>query len=302
MEAVGGEFDEQLLLLSAQALARDTNWQISLSRTPACILQASAPDPDSTDTEETALKDAQAEDVCPICMDEIHSSVECVNGHAFCHACLERVYRASAPRLSCPICRVDMDTTIRNPLRAPEGGAVLTMRIGNTHVHEHRADSRNEHQWDAYVDVSVAVQDQSQDANDLPLVDEVIFNLHPTFTPRTVRLTPTTRPPLHAGARRFSVTRRGWGMFEIGIRVVLRTGVVPRTHTFRHMLSFDGDGSTASHAHAVIIPREVLEAAREENVRRRRAYTYSRPTRRPLPSSSPPSPPSPPVGPPVPPA
>ena len=64
-----------------------------------------------------------------------------------------------------------------------------------------------------------------------------------------------------ANGKRYSVQRLGWGMFEVGIQLVLRTG---ETHTFRHMLSFDGDGSGANQAHSVPIPRETLDAAREE--------------------------------------
>mmetsp|Transcript_29405 Transcript_29405/g.40627 ORF Transcript_29405/g.40627 Transcript_29405/m.40627 type:complete len:553 (+) Transcript_29405:96-1754(+) len=59
----------------------------------------------------------------------------------------------------------------------------------------------------------------------LPLIRSVVFDLHPTFCPSSVEV---TQPP-------FSLSRVGWGVFEIGITVHDIRGT---THRFSHKLSF----------------------------------------------------------------
>ena len=74
---------------------------------------------------------------CPICFDELGNSktLECPNGHCFCRNCLRRMYAQSGSVLTCPLCRTIIDSSCLKlrSMRAPKGGAVVTLRIGNTH-------------------------------------------------------------------------------------------------------------------------------------------------------------------------
>jgi hypothetical protein len=66
--------------------------------------------------------------------------------------------------------------------------------------------------------------------NVLKEIESVEYGLHPTFSPSDVKVTDTRNPQMP-----FSLTRIGWGVFEIRIKVTFRDG---RTMRLTHMLKF----------------------------------------------------------------
>ena len=62
-------------------------------------------------------------------------------------------------------------------------------------------------------------------------IQSVEYQLHPTFTPSVVTVTETSNPQMP-----FGLTRTGWGVFEIRIKVMFRDG---RTTRLTHMLTFE---------------------------------------------------------------
>eukprot|EP00995_Heteronema_vittatum_P008883 NODE_4145_length_605_cov_109.406475_g2982_i0.p3 GENE.NODE_4145_length_605_cov_109.406475_g2982_i0~~NODE_4145_length_605_cov_109.406475_g2982_i0.p3 ORF type:complete len:90 (+),score=46.88 NODE_4145_length_605_cov_109.406475_g2982_i0:25-270(+) len=73
------------------------------------------------------------------------------------------------------------------------------------------------------------------------LVAAVDFDLHPTFTPSSVRV---KQAP-------YTVSRLGWGSFEIAVTVHWQAQAaggagLPATSTYRHMLRFEDDETSAT--------------------------------------------------------
>ena len=84
-------------------------------------------------------EDEPEEEECPVCLDALSEAktLNCPNGHTFCRDCLRRVYMQTSPRvLACPLCRTTIDSSALKlrAFRAPKGGAIVTLRIGNTHA------------------------------------------------------------------------------------------------------------------------------------------------------------------------
>jgi len=101
----------------------------------------------------------------------------------------------------------------------------LQIQVGNYH-HQVEGDGgsdQNRHRWTVFV------------ASNIPKsIESVTFQLHPTFSPSTVRVNEPVKQ--HQGpGEEFQLTRLGWGTFSIGIDIVLRGGKTLRTS---HELSF----------------------------------------------------------------
>ena len=62
-------------------------------------------------------------------------------------------------------------------------------------------------------------------------IQSVEYQLHSTFTPSVVTVTQTSNPQMP-----FGLTRNGWGVFEVRIKVTFRDG---RTTRLTHMLRFE---------------------------------------------------------------
>jgi len=103
------------------------------------------------------------------------------------------------------------------PSSIVEGG----LRIGNTHELVNIAGTQNRHNWSVFV--------RAENGSSLEdVVDYVAFELHPSFHPAVIKL---TKAP-------YSVSRLGWGTFEVGITIHWKSSVsLPPSH-FTHMLRF----------------------------------------------------------------
>ena len=210
---------------------------------------------------------------CAVCLNSIGDTDSkllalCPNGHPFCRECLRLVYAHRFPRmLTCPLCRTVIDPGVLDPKRAaqraPSGGAMLTLRIGNSHVYDETARSRRHH-WEIYVDLvgftlSAAVEGMCADGlQPESLVSEVLFS-HRTFRPRHLSVSESEENA--AGQPRFTIRGRSAWEFEVAICVQFRG---PGRLAFRHELSFDGDGSDALQEHNVAIRPELIAAAQGE--------------------------------------
>jgi len=236
-------------------------------------------------------EEADDDATCPVCLDPISEArtLDCPNGHTFCRPCLRRVYEHSCPRvLACPLCRTVIDPAILKLryLRPPRGGGIVTLRIGNTHVAlDDPADDA--HAWECYVDVvGIGLSKRRGQLPAEALVSAVIFDLHPTFeTPRvSVSACDSVCTASEGGGfarRRFGVARSGWGTFVVRITVLFCGSYRVK---FKHLLSFDGDGSGSMQEHRVAIYPKVLAAV--ERLQRLSRPLVSRPlVSRPPPSS-----------------
>jgi NAD-dependent SIR2 family protein deacetylase len=100
----------------------------------------------------------------------------------------------------------------------------VTLEVGNTHEAV-PMDKGNAHRWTMFV----KLPEGRDDASDLAeLVDHVTYDLHPTFSPAQVRV---TQAP-------FSVTRTGWGTFNVGVTVQWKKQVGRAPLQCTHSLSF----------------------------------------------------------------
>jgi hypothetical protein len=228
--------------------------------------------------ERQQLSDEEEEDTCPICMHPFFDlSVQCPNSHRFCMGCLRTLHGMSHNRtrlIACPLCRIGIDPALIDPgLSPPTGGAILVLRIGNTH--EENTDRHNPHRWMCYVDVVSLITNEQEDGaigrqpRAETLIHSVDFNLHPTFKPRRVSCSAPRQCLAQASVDRIEERRRfssgsknGWGMFEVDVQLRLRGG--GKRIQFWHMLSFEGDGSLAEQEHRVPLSAGAFRAAREE--------------------------------------
>ena len=99
---------------------------------------------------------------------------------------------------------------------------------GNDHrliSEEDAGESYNTHEWKAFIECSNKEITKN-------FISKVDFKLHPTFNPSKVTV---NQLPL-------SITRWGWGVFEIKIVVHWKKWMNKKPTTLPHMLSFDEDG------------------------------------------------------------
>eukprot|EP01059_Diplonema_ambulator_P031809 TRINITY_DN5966_c3_g1_i1.p1 TRINITY_DN5966_c3_g1~~TRINITY_DN5966_c3_g1_i1.p1 ORF type:complete len:698 (+),score=109.56 TRINITY_DN5966_c3_g1_i1:191-2095(+) len=92
----------------------------------------------------------------------------------------------------------------------PKRGSEVWISVGNTSTQKAEGD----YEWTVY----------AQPEKDF--VKKVVFTLHETFSPNVIEV---TSPP-------FSLTRRGWGSFDVNVEVHHKTG---QTNTFTHHLTLD---------------------------------------------------------------
>lgn len=111
--------------------------------------------------------------------------------------------------------------------------------IGNKHAKVNTNDT-NQHRWTLFVEFEDS--DQISD-----LVEKIVVTLHPTFYNPIVTL---THPP-------FEITRIGWGVFLIPVKIYWKewTGLWITEHS--HYLSFDEEGAKSKMK--VKIEREKIE-------------------------------------------
>eukprot|EP00940_MAST-03C_sp_MAST-3C-sp2_P001435 g1435.t1 len=97
----------------------------------------------------------------------------------------------------------------------------MTTRITIGNASSPVKDSDKSYDWTMYV----------RGSNDF--VDKVVFELHPTFSPPSVTV---SSPP-------FEITRRGWGTFDVKVKVFTKDG---RSHVYVHALNFSNDGKDSA--------------------------------------------------------
>lgn len=197
---------------------------------------------------------------CPICIMILVEPIKVSCGHIYCRFCLDELILNSTDEneFKCPMCRSSIDKGLdfeiesfldcclkeKFPseynvrLKAVEDlrklwGEYEKLRIsyGNTHelVSEPRQSRsmlqyKNTHRWCTFVEL---------DKEKSHLIDQVVFELHPTFNPNTVTI---TKPP-------FQISRLGWGMFEITIIIHWNKNFIDAEPLkLQHCLSFTGNG------------------------------------------------------------
>eukprot|EP00727_Mastigamoeba_balamuthi_P006497 m51a1_g2468 putative transcriptional sir2 family protein (467) ;mRNA; r:36099-37602 len=110
--------------------------------------------------------------------------------------------------------------------RAVKLGGLL---IGNTH----EAVDPDHHRWTAFVRPAPEIATVDLWA----VISSVTFELHPTFTPSSVKV---TKPP-------YEVTRIGWGTFDVTVTVAWRCKEWGESTTFVHTLDFEAPQSATVH-------------------------------------------------------
>lgn len=214
-----------------------------------------------------------ASSTCAVCLNSLEDADSkalalCPNGHPFCRECLRLVYAHRFPRmLTCPLCRTVIDPCVLDPKRAaeraPTGGAMLTLRIGNSHAIDETARSRK-HQWEVFVDVvgftlSATVEGNFADfLQPESLISEILFS-HRSFRPRHLVVSESEENA--TGQPRYMIRGRSTWEFEVAIFIQFHG---PGRLAFRHELSFDGDGSDTLQEHRVAIRPELIAAAQRE--------------------------------------
>lgn len=218
--------------------------------------------PSSSSLMNTAAQDDSSP--CPICMNDIGAETrtsQCPNGHNFCRSCMRLVYAHRFPRmLTCPMCRTSIDPSILDPkqaaVRAPAGGGMLTLRIGNRLDESTRGARRQG--WQLFVDLmELALSDSNAEYIGLEpesLVSVVVF-YHRSFRPKHMVVGASHACDPDDGRRRFAINGRSIWEIEVDICVHFRgSGRLAFTHT----VSFDGDGSDATQEHRVVIRPEII--------------------------------------------
>jgi len=239
----------------------------------ACSMGLDEPKEDEPEAEE-----------CPVCLNALSEAktLNCPNGHTFCRDCLRRVYMQTSPRvLACPLCRTTIDSSALKlrAFRAPKGGAIVTLRIGNTHDHLDGANaSEYAHQWMCFVDVvNVTCRRRGPKVPLEALVSAVVFELHPTFDPHRISITASqstlcASSSAEGAARRFSIERIGWGTFVVRITVIFCGSY---RIIYKHRLSF-ADGSAVKEHRVTIGPDVIAAVATTQRLLRplsRRSHT-----------------------------
>ena len=230
--------------------------------------------------------------ICPICLNDIApgtKTLACPLQHHFCKDCLRQLYRHRFPYMpTCPLCRTSLDSTTFDPksaARIPKGGAMLTLRVGNTHTYD--SALRRPHHWELFVDLvdltlSEAAGCSPEDARMIAgllsesLVQCVTFS-HRSLRPRQVHVV-TSRICEPGGRRRFSVARTerwAYSEFELAITVHFRGH---GRLGLKHVLCFDGDGSGELQEHKVQQHSARPTAHLSPHSTSRATHTHRRPT------------------------
>lgn len=201
---------------------------------------------------------------CPICLNITVEPVQTECKHFFCHFCLDELMENSPDleEFKCPMCRSifsksfmpTIDKTLEEFLeknfvgeyqkrkaiieehrKTQEQYEKIKILYGNHHElitnpKQSRSDSEcvNRHKWTCFVEIAGT-------NNTSKIIEKVSFGMHPTFGCTEVVI---TRNP-------FSISRIGWGTFEIPIKIYFKN--IKQTLTLNHYLSFDGSGKINVH-------------------------------------------------------
>jgi len=107
----------------------------------------------------------------------------------------------------------------------------IDFEIGNTQSEVSEplsTENSTRYQWRVYVRQIVNNPEEE-------IIERVIFKLHPTFDPSTIRI---SEPLVSNDQREWAVERIGWGEFRIQITVCLKTdGDVTAVHNYTHNLN-----------------------------------------------------------------
>jgi len=202
----------------------------------------------------------EEEYLCPLCYYLMAEPIMTPCNHSFCHKCIldSRAYAAS-----CPLCRADfpeswnptisksLQTTIKNKFptqfnqRKTELATVnqlqatklrLYFACGNRHelvTNPRKARSNpaftNKHCWTMYV--KLKTKNPRDTARNY--IRKVVYGLDPSFgaTEVIVKQEP------------FELTKKGWGTFEVPIKIYWERWMKLPPMEIDHDLSFDGNGS-----------------------------------------------------------
>lgn len=192
------------------------------------LAAARAPHYDVSDEVAQALEQAVQPPECPVCMESIAEPVrnDCC-GHTFCRKCMY-AHVVVYSRRQCPMCRATFDQAkiraiVGNELVATPAqttshvastpnNTLLELRVGN--LHEQTSGQHNSHSWTCYVTPTWLAAEPPHGLEAASVISSVMFDLHPTFRPQVV-----TVQTVNSRTGSFSVARRGWGTFDIGITI-----------------------------------------------------------------------------------
>jgi len=106
------------------------------------------------------------------------------------------------------------------------------LELGNAHKDLPAHPGHNCHEWTI---ILRQPQDQAAQHDLAELVDHVVYDLHPTFCPSQVQV---AKPP-------FTLTRIGWGVFDVGVTVHWKKHLNQPISYFTHRLSFRDSETSA---------------------------------------------------------
>uniref|UniRef100_A0A6B2LJL4 Uncharacterized protein n=1 Tax=Arcella intermedia TaxID=1963864 RepID=A0A6B2LJL4_9EUKA len=170
--------------------------------------------------------------------------------HAFCSICLKQLLRSTINK-ACPNCRHDLnefdqenpkiDSKLKAEIARKYPKALKERKV------EHAADKEEEKhkiikklvvgndckslekdwkEWTLYLQMDKEGEDVGR------YIDRIVVKLHPTFTPPVLEF---KKPP-------FVVTRKGWGVFEIGITLYFQEATKKPPMDITWYLSFREGG------------------------------------------------------------
>lgn len=107
----------------------------------------------------------------------------------------------------------------------------FSIRIGNTH--QLLQEAHNSHEWKMFVDLVPNDRGKTPGVTAGDLIEKVVFDLHPTFTPQVVTV---SKAP-------FELTRTGWGTFDVRVIVFWKPAAKTASAATEwiHELSFEND-------------------------------------------------------------
>ena len=226
--------------------------------------QHSPPTPTRTET-----KDDDSDLCCGICLDLCFEPCHTKCNHIFCKTCLNKTRLYSTNNtFPCPLCRRPQQsshTPTVNPTTAqqynkqiarryPEkmkehlkdlqklrvnGGSTCHYQVvyGNRHAIDN-SRTRNKHIWTAFVDV---VDEKGKKVKDLSRIISKVSYDFDVYFPHVVRRSLSSR-----SRSQFEVRRRGWGTFEIEIKIQFCSDLNLSDVVVRHELSFDQNVSKSA--------------------------------------------------------
>jgi len=108
----------------------------------------------------------------------------------------------------------------------------VQIEVGNYHVKIDPTykDDKNVHKWTMAVRLPAHLSKQGYHTSDF--VQSVEYTIHPTFSPNVFKVSSP-----------FTLERRGWGTFDVGVKVTLKPHLKGPIINFEHHLNFTDDES-----------------------------------------------------------